>query len=85
MVTCSVCGKSIEELGGLYSGSRVEVHGTTTALAALDQWLANVCLRCRKVYCPECLKLGGPTPCPTCGDATVPAQRMHLERIGLSP
>lgn len=74
MVKCSVCGSSIRQLDvmpGLPS--------------AMEQWFANVCTSCRKVYCSECLELGGPTPCPTCGEPTKPAQRMHLEAIGLNP
>ena len=74
MVKCSVCGSSIKQI------DVNSIYG-----AALDQWLANVCTSCRKVYCSECLALGGPTPCPTCGEPTVPAQRMHLEAIGLRP
>jgi hypothetical protein len=76
MVSCSVCGRSIKRLeGGLFAASRPP---------ALDQWLANVCVNCRRVYCSECIELGGPTPCPTCGEPTEPAQRMYLEGIGLS-
>ena len=77
MVTCSVCGHSIDRLqGGLFA---------TSSPASLDQWLANVCMSCQRVYCAECMELGGPTPCPTCGEPTKPAQRMKLEPIGLSP
>jgi hypothetical protein len=77
MVNCSVCGRSIKQLeGGLFAGARPPT---------LDQWFANVCINCKRVYCSECIELGGPTPCPTCGEPTDPAYRKDLERIGLSP
>ena len=76
MLTCSVCGSSIEQ---------VKTQLFRQHPPSLDQWLANVCTSCKKVYCSNCLTLGGPTPCPTCGKPTHPAQRYHLEAIGLSP
>jgi hypothetical protein len=81
-VRCSVCGKSIRRLEAPFAGRVVTVGMDPSAL---DQWYANVCVKCRKVFCDECLELGGPTPCPTCGEPTLPAQRLNLERIGLSP
>lgn len=81
-VRCSVCGASIRQLPG-FAGQVVTLGGGTTN--ALDQWFANVCVNCSKVYCDNCMELGGPTPCPTCGEPTLPAQRMHLQRIGINP
>jgi hypothetical protein len=82
MVNCSVCGSSIKQLDVLGGGQVVSLGGDASAL---DQWYANVCTSCKKLYCSDCLELGGPTPCPTCGEPTKPAQRMHLQPIGLGP
>lgn len=64
----SVCGMSIKKLDGLFAGAQVVTIGM--ARSDLDQWFANVCINCRKVYCSECLELGGPTLCPICGEPT---------------
>lgn len=81
MVDCSVCGKALRELGGLPAGA------VTIGMdrSALDLWMGNVCVDCKKVYCSDDIEVGGPTPCPTCGEPTLPAQRMNLERIGITP
>ena len=48
----------------------------------LEQWRGNICSNCNIVLCPHCIELGGPTPCPKCGQPTYPAQRTYLEQIG---
>lgn len=80
-VTCSVCGKSLQELGGIPAGAMVVGMDPS----GLDLWAGNVCVNCGKVFCSDCIEVGGPTPCPSCGEPTLPAQRMNLERIGVQP
>lgn len=71
-VKCLKCGASLKEL----PNSAVEIQNPD-----LQQWLGNVCLTCEMVYCEKCIKIMGPTPCPVCGSATVPAIRMHLRKV----
>lgn len=70
-VRCSNCSQEIK---------RLDV-GVAEDIPSLQQWRGNVCLHCKKVYCSNCLQLGGPTPCPQCGEPTKPAQRQHLQRF----
>jgi DNA-directed RNA polymerase subunit RPC12/RpoP len=81
MVNCSVCGNPLQELGGLPPGAIV-IGGDPSGL---DLWMGNVCVPCAKVYCADDIEVGGPTPCPSCGEPTLPAQRMNLQRIGITP
>lgn len=70
-VECSACGTRVKKLeGGLFGN-----------VGPLEQWMANVCVPCGRVYCQNCLQLGGPTPCPRCGAPTKPAQRQYLQQI----
>ena len=71
VVRCSTCSNELE---------RLDV-GIAENIPDLQQWHGNVCLRCQRVYCSKCLELGGPTPCPHCGEPTKPAQRLHLHAI----
>jgi hypothetical protein len=74
-VNCSKCGNPLIELPSL---------GALDAAAPdMKQWFGNVCINCRSVYCNNCIKVGGPTPCPKCGQPTVPAQLYSLRKIGL--
>lgn len=72
IVRCSSCRQEIR---------RHDV-GIAESVPALQQWFGGVCVPCRRIYCSSCLQLGGPTPCPACGQPTKPAQRMHLQAIG---
>lgn len=84
-VHCSSCGGLLEYMGGLFAaniaaGARVSVLGGSTAgLSQYDQWHGNACPTCRTVYCSNCIKTGGPTPCPRCGTPTKVAFRSTLE------
>jgi tetratricopeptide (TPR) repeat protein len=73
VVRCSSCSNELK---------RLDV-GIAENIPDLQQWLGNVCLRCQRVYCSRCLELGGPTPCPQCGEPTKPAQRLHLQAISV--
>ena len=74
-VRCSECGRDLRKLqGGLFQ-----------EIPEMEQWFGNVCVPCGRVYCDQCLELGGPTPCPHCGSPTEPAQRMVLRQIGKAP
>jgi len=79
-VKCSKCRKSLRYIGDGFAPGAIFIGGDRRML---EQWLGNVCLNCKLVFCGSCLKLGGPTPCPKCGQPTMPAQRMHLEKIGI--
>ena len=73
-VQCSCCRKKVERIKfGIYEEHMPKMH----------QWLANVCVKCKRIYCSSCMKLGGPTPCPVCGEETKPALRMFLQEAGL--
>jgi len=64
-IRCSMCGGVLEYLGG--PGS-------------LEQWRGNVCTECDLVFCPNCITVGGPTPCPKCHAPTHPASRIFLTK-----
>ena len=70
-IVCSKCGKELKRLDNMFR-----------EIPDLDLWNGNVCLACKQVYCSECIKVGGPTPCPNCGTPTKPAQRQYLREIG---
>jgi hypothetical protein len=40
----------------------------------------RICLSCRKVYCEQCIEVGGATPCPS-GHPTVPAGHENILRM----
>jgi DNA-directed RNA polymerase subunit RPC12/RpoP len=82
-IRCSVCGKSMSQIANVAQMPGVVTVGMNAS--ALDLWFGNVCVNCKKVFCADCIEVGGPTPCPTCGEPTLPAQRMNLERIGMTP
>lgn len=81
-VRCSQCNNELEYLGDPRSmfGPRTSVLGSEATLSAMEQWRGNVCVKCRLVFCPKCIQVGGPTPCPKCGEPTDPAQRVYLEQ-----
>lgn len=61
VLKCSNCGKVLKPIGK-FTGNPV-----------WDQYMGNFCRQCNKVYCGDCIKLGGPTPCPNCGSETTVA------------
>ena len=82
-MNCSKCGKTLEAMGlfgGLFSSS-VSVLGAGSA-SDFEMWRAQVCPKCKLVFCDGCLDLGGPTPCPECGNPTEPAYRGTLNAMG---
>jgi hypothetical protein len=74
-VICSSCGQALTELPML---------PFMQAMPDLKQWHGNVCKDCKRVYCANCIEVGGPTPCPECGNPTDPAQLIALRQIGLA-
>jgi hypothetical protein len=83
-VRCTRCQGELEYMGDPRSmfSPTASVIGPLGAFRAMEQWRGNVCVKCRSVYCEKCIALGGPTPCPNCGEPTYPAQRMYLEQAG---
>jgi len=83
-VRCTRCQGELEYMGDPRSmfSPTASVIGPPSAFRAMEQWRGNVCVKCRSVYCEKCIELGGPTPCPNCGEPTYPAQRMYLEQAG---
>jgi hypothetical protein len=65
---CGKCGKEIEEQIG-FNG--------------LKAWIASVCVKCMKVYCPECLEYDTAQPCPVCGETTEKAEKKAVAATGL--
>jgi hypothetical protein len=85
IVRCSLCGKTLEYLGGLNQMFDALIYkGSAKTNRAYEQWHGNVCLKCKLVFCSSCVEVGGPTPCPRCGQPTYPAQRRWLEAIAES-
>lgn len=82
LVKCSKCQTLLEYLGDPRNmfGPRTSILGSEATFHAMEQWRGNVCLECRMVFCPNCIKVGYPTPCPKCGKPTYPAQRAYLEQ-----
>jgi len=83
LLICSKCGTTLEfmgEFGGVFSSSAsVRGYGSSSDF---DMWRANVCTKCRLVFCGNCIKLGYPTPCPECGHPTEPAYRGTINAMG---
>jgi len=81
-IRCSQCQKELEYLGdpGSMFGPGTSVRGSQAAFRAMEQWRGNVCVKCQMVFCPRCIEVGYPTPCPKCGEPTDPAQRSYLEQ-----
>jgi hypothetical protein len=71
-IQCSKCGKPL-----LYLPVQIPDPD-------LEQWHGNVCTACNRVFCPDCIQVGGPAPCPNCGQPTLAAQRMNLRKAGFS-
>jgi hypothetical protein len=65
---CGKCGKEIEE---------------QTGFNGLKAWIASVCVKCMKVYCPECLEYDTAQPCPGCGETTEKAEKKAVAATGL--
>lgn len=78
IIRCSKCSKPIKKTEG-FGGS--VVGGETSSL---DTWFGNVCTRCEKAFCADCIKVGGPTPCPNCGNPTYPAMRRYIREANIS-
>jgi hypothetical protein len=82
VIRCSSCGNQLEYLGGL--NQTFKPSASVPDLGEYDpfeQWRGNVCLSCRAVFCPSCIEVGGPTPCPKCGRPTAPAQKDYIESL----
>lgn len=47
-----------------------------------NHWFGQVCPKCKSVYCPSCLELGGFARCPKCRTITMPANRSALQQAG---
>jgi hypothetical protein len=80
-IRCSRCGKALEYLGSPAADLKADaqVLGSAGSLNAMEQWRGNVCVPCRQVFCPECIAVGRPTPCPSCSQPTQPAMKTYLE------
>jgi len=74
IVKCSKCGNSLMEMPEM---------PWMRADPGMKQWFGNVCTHCKRVFCNNCIKVGGPTPCPNCDQPTDPAQLYVLQRIGI--
>lgn len=69
-ILCSNCGRRLNPMGNHGGGD-----------PAFDYWQGNVCLSCGSVFCPRCIAINGPTPCPNCSSPTKPAHRHYLAVI----
>ena len=49
---------------------------------ARNHWFGQVCPKCKVVFCPDCLSLGGFVRCPNCRTITLLANRSALEQVG---
>lgn len=84
IVTCTLCGKTLEYAGGLQEQSpKALILGSPSAQRGLEQWYGTACTKCRSVFCDTCVDSSKSTPCPKCGQPTVPAARRHLEPMGV--
>jgi len=84
-VVCSDCSAELEHLGDpadAFSPGTLVV-GSPALLRMMEQWRGNVCVDCRRVFCPRCISVGAATSCPKCRRPTHPAQRSYLEQAGL--
>lgn len=82
-MNCSKCGKTLEaigQFGGIFSPS-ASILGLGNP-SDFDMWRAQVCTKCRLVFCGDCLKLGLPTPCLNCGNPTEPAFKGAINAMG---
>ena len=66
-IKCSQCGTKLKYMG----------------ITFMEQWKGNVCVPCGLVFCPKCIEVGLPSPCPKCKQETSPALRLRLEQAGL--
>jgi hypothetical protein len=73
VASCSTCGEDVW---------RQPTIGATAVLG--PALFGNVCVPCGAVYCDQCIKVGGPTPCPQCGKPTLPAGQRELRQIGIT-
>ena len=82
MIKCSQCGRRLKFLDSPRSmfSPTTSVLGSNATMKALEQWRGNVCVDCRLIFCPKCITVGAPTPCPQCGQPTEPAQRVYVEQ-----
>jgi hypothetical protein len=83
-IQCSACNAPIEFIGGIAAqcpNADIAVIGGDGS--SMDLWRGQICSQCRRVYCGSCIELGRPSPCPSCGTRTEPANRRKLEQIGL--
>lgn len=71
IVTCSRCGRELPLLSAFIPGEDFR------------QWFGNACSSCGGVYCSQCITVGGPTPCPGCGEPTQAAQLAVLRDAGV--
>jgi len=83
MPRCSSCGKQLKPIrmsGGVFSSSASIGGGGSPS--QFDMWRAQVCETCKFAFCGDCIELGYPTPCPQCGNPTVPAFQATLIQMG---
>lgn len=82
-MNCSKCGKYIEEVGeiGGASSPSASVRGAGNA-SDIKMWRAQVCTKCRLIFCGNCIKPGRPAPCPECGNPTEPALKGNIQAMG---
>jgi hypothetical protein len=84
-IRCSSCGNELEYLGGLKQAFKPSASVPDLGQNdPFEQWRGNVCLKCRAVFCPSCIEVGSPTPCPRCGRPTAPAQKAYIESLSES-
>ena len=67
--------------GGVFS-SHASVQGIGDS-SDFNMWKAQVCTTCRLLFCGNCIALGRPTPCPECGNPTVPAFKGTVDAMGV--
>lgn len=73
-VKCSKCGSPLREMPML---------PFMATAPDMKQWFGNACTACKRIYCHNCIEVGGPTPCPNCGQPTQAAQLFILREIGV--
>jgi len=80
---CSLCGKPLEFIGQF--GGAFSPEASVSGIGSGDDfnmWRAQVCTKCKLIFCEDCLELGRPTPCPDCGQPTEPAFRGIVNAMG---
>ena len=82
-MNCSKCGKPLEEMGqfGSAFSTAASVRGFGNP-SNYNMWKAQVCTKCKLVFCGDCIELGRPTPCPQCGSPTEPAYKGTIDAMG---